>query len=99
MTREDAIEKAYANNIFKVNKWSEDGYEFNFEPVREFLNELYDDVESRVCKNCKYLDIPTVEHLSHLRFYKKGFSMHTYFDYEVVTDDFGCIRFEPIKRR
>ena len=85
MTRVDVIEEAYVNNIFKVIKWAEGDYEFDFEPVREFLNELYDDVESRVCKNCKRFKNEWCSIL-------EGASAKYTLDY-LDENNFGCNRF------
>lgn len=48
MTRDDAVSKY-------TMVWQEDDH-WNDYSIEEVVNKIYDDFESRVCKNCKFYD-------------------------------------------
>ena len=79
MKREEALNK-YPHG------WMEDN-SYNDYPKDDIVNLIYDDFESRTCKNCK-----------HSGLYTKGWMpcLHPENEYHIkeVHDDFGCNKWE-----
>ena len=77
MTKEDAL--------MKVLKERDEEDKIHYSKVYEIVNEIFDDFENRICRNCKYL-IRT----------KKGLlcSHPINYDYIITDESFGCNKFE-----
>ena len=80
MTREDAIRKAYSI----ANMPIEDTL------LKELIDEIYDEFEDRICKNCKYYFDGRCENHR----VDEMIDPNSEFDYYIeVEKNFGCNRF------
>ena len=91
MTKEEAKKEFWKNGgvferVFKsclkdVIKCSYQGIE-----IDNYIDKIYDDLESRTCRNCKYLDAVNV---------CQNIDSYCY-DNFIDEEDFGCNRFESL---
>ena len=96
MTREEALKER------EENYYSTIGQENTTDDVEELINKIYDDFESRVCKNCEYIRYPKDKTYEGKAKCMKNCSSSTtaviingdYFEYTIVEPNFGCNKFE-----
>ncbi len=77
MTRTDAL--------MKVLKERDEEDKIHYSKVYEIVNEIFDDFENRICRNCKYFIKTKRELLC---------SNPVNYDYIITNKNFGCNRFE-----
>jgi len=58
--------------------------------IDNFINKIYDDIEYKICENCKFFYIPEVEHLKNNTECDLGVvSIHS-IEGKLVSPNFGC---------
>ena len=96
MIREDVLER--------IAERSESGgvCDYSTNCVEDLVNEMFDDFDSRICKNCKHMRYPHDKTYNGYAKCIKGCASTTiimytndnHFDNEVVEPNFGCNKFE-----
>ena len=78
MTRKESIQK-----IDTLKTINDDGYSFEKEDIKDLVNEIHDDVESRLCKNCIHNNSCEMQYVL-----RQGVTNPPFLK------DFGCSKFE-----
>ena len=87
MTREEAIIQTKERYKYGITTESD---------TLKLIDAIYDDFESRKCKNCKYFnEVSSCEHEKNTQYLTTSiqFDEQTYYQMD-TTKDFGCNRFE-----
>ena len=92
MTREEALKKSISMLSANHREYTEDIH-------KKFIDEVYDDFESKICDKCKYSEYCSsvdimVCHNEHTVFSQRCYKCSEDITIFEVTRDFGCNQFE-----